>query len=71
MKQNHHFIVPKENFTLLKGEEDGKIIKYEFNTKQAKHTFCATCGVQSFYIPRSNQNGYGAFYLLHLKNKNY
>ncbi|KAG9339776.1 hypothetical protein JZ751_022442 [Albula glossodonta] len=25
----------------------------------AKHTFCKTCGVQSFYTPRSNPDGYG------------
>ncbi|XP_063884280.1 centromere protein V-like [Scylla paramamosain] len=32
---------------------------YTFNTQNAKHTFCSTCGVQAFYIPRSNPNGYG------------
>lgn len=25
----------------------------------AKHTFCKTCGVQSFYTPRSNPDGVG------------
>ena len=59
MKQNHHFIVPKEKFELLSGEGIGKLTTYTFHTKQAKHTFCSKCGVQSFYIPRSNQNGYG------------
>lgn len=32
---------------------------YTFNTRAAKHTFCKTCGVQSFYTPRSNPDGYG------------
>ncbi|TNN82712.1 Centromere protein V [Liparis tanakae] len=32
---------------------------YTFNTQVAKHTFCQTCGVQSFYTPRSNPDGYG------------
>lgn len=32
---------------------------YTFNTHAAKHTFCKTCGVQSFYTPRSNPDGYG------------
>lgn len=49
-KQNKHFIVPKSKFTLLQGEE--YLTTYTFNTHQAKHTFCKTCGVQSFYTPR-------------------
>ncbi|KAA0717336.1 Centromere protein V [Triplophysa tibetana] len=32
---------------------------YTFNTHMAKHTFCKTCGVQSFYTPRSNPDGFG------------
>lgn len=59
MKQNHHFIVPKEKFELLSGDRIGELTTYTFHTRQAKHTFCSKCGVQSFYIPRSNQNGYG------------
>ena len=57
MKQNHHFIIPKSNFKLIKGEEC--LVTYTFNTHKAKHMFCSVCGVQSFYIPRSNQDGYG------------
>lgn len=34
---------------------------YTFNTHMAKHTFCKTCGVQSFYTPRSNPDGFGEF----------
>ena len=49
-KQNKHFIVPKSKFTLLQGEQ--YLTTYTFNTHQAKHTFCKTCGVQSFYTPR-------------------
>ncbi|KAH9525546.1 hypothetical protein Btru_001676 [Bulinus truncatus] len=56
-KQNFHFIVPKSNFTLLQGEDS--ITTYTFNKKLAKHTFCKICGVQSFYTPRSNQDGIG------------
>jgi len=56
-KQNRHFIVPKSRFKLLKGEES--LTTYAFNTKQAKHMFCKICGVQSFYQPRSNPDGYG------------
>uniref|UniRef100_A0A8C7ZX14 Centromere protein V n=1 Tax=Oryzias sinensis TaxID=183150 RepID=A0A8C7ZX14_9TELE len=56
-KQNHHFIVPKNNFKLLQGKEN--LTTYTFNTHAAKHTFCKNCGVQSFYTPRSNPDGYG------------
>lgn len=56
-KQNRHFIVPKEQFTLLQGGEN--LTTYTFNTRAAKHTFCKTCGVQSFYTPRSSPDGYG------------
>ncbi|KAH3886540.1 hypothetical protein DPMN_010551 [Dreissena polymorpha] len=56
-KQNHHFIVPSAKFTLLKGVDN--ITVYTFNTHQAKHTFCKTCGVQCFYTPRSNPDGVG------------
>ena len=59
MKQNYHFIVPKSHFKLVKGED--KLTTYTFNTHQAKHTFCSICGVQSFYTPRSNQDGYGNY----------
>ncbi|KAK3102431.1 hypothetical protein FSP39_011339 [Pinctada imbricata] len=57
IKKNDHFIVPKSRFKLLKGEEHLTI--YTFNTGKAQHTFCKVCGVQSFYTPRSNQDGYG------------
>uniref|UniRef100_A0A671YGY6 Centromere protein V n=2 Tax=Sparus aurata TaxID=8175 RepID=A0A671YGY6_SPAAU len=56
-KQNRHFIVPKNAFTLLQGSDN--LTTYTFNTHVAKHTFCKICGVQSFYTPRSNPDGYG------------
>ncbi|XP_045624607.1 centromere protein V isoform X2 [Procambarus clarkii] len=56
-KQNKHFIVPSSCFKLLQGHDS--LTTYTFNTHTAKHTFCSTCGVQSFYIPRSNPDGYG------------
>jgi hypothetical protein len=30
---------------------------YTFNTGIAQHTFCKSCGIKSFYIPRSNPDG--------------
>ena len=56
-KQNVHFIVSNNKFKLLRGEDS--LTTYTYNTHQAKHMFCKICGVQSFYIPRSNPNGVG------------
>lgn len=51
-----HLIVPKSRFQLLKGEN--AITTYSFDTGEAKHLFCKHCGIKSFYIPRSNPDGY-------------
>ena len=50
-----HLIVPKNRFTLLKGEDS--LSTYRFGTGVAQHHFCSNCGVKSFYIPRSNPDG--------------
>ena len=36
--------------------------EYRFGTNTARHRFCATCGVQAFYIPRSNPDGVADLY---------
>lgn len=51
MKKNYHFIVPSVNFKLESGSDEYLSV-YQFNSKVAKHTFCAVCGVQAFYHPR-------------------
>ncbi|KAJ1991133.1 hypothetical protein GGI25_003577 [Coemansia spiralis] len=51
-----HIIVPRSRFTLLSGKDN--ITTYTFNTHIAQHYFCKTCGVESFYVPRSNPDGY-------------
>jgi hypothetical protein len=51
-----HLIVPAADFKLLSGAE--RLATYTFNTGVAKHLFCKTCGVKSFYVPRSNPDGY-------------
>lgn len=51
-----HLIVPRGDFTLLSGAE--QITTYSFNTGLAKHLFCRVCGIKSFYVPRSNPDGY-------------
>ncbi len=50
-----HLIVPMSKFKLLQGEDN--LTTYTFNTGVAQHKFCKTCGIKSFYIPRSNPDG--------------
>lgn len=51
-----HLIVAKSAFTLISGEE--QLGCYTFNTGKARHYFCTNCGIKSFYVPRSNPDGY-------------
>lgn len=51
-----HLIVPASRFRLLAGSD--MLTEYTFNTHTAKHLFCSRCGVKSFYVPRSNPDGY-------------
>ncbi|MEO1642653.1 MAG: GFA family protein [Pseudomonadota bacterium] len=60
MSGNIHVIVPAARFRLLQGAES--LSEYTFNTGAAKHLFCKICGVKSFYIPRSNPDGYAVTY---------
>lgn len=51
-----HVIVPGEDFSLLSGAH--RLQSYSFNTGVARHLFCQVCGIKSFYVPRSNPDGY-------------
>ena len=51
-----HLIVEKDQFRLSSGEDD--LETYTFDTHEAKHLFCKTCGIKSFYIPRSHPDGF-------------
>ena len=51
-----HLIVPRTRFRLLRGQD--ALTEYHFNTGSARHLFCSRCGVKSFYVPRSNPDGY-------------
>ncbi len=51
-----HLLVPKARFRLLSGAD--ALTTYTFNTGIARHLFCATCGIKSFYVPRSHPDGW-------------
>ena len=51
-----HIIVPHSAFTLLRGHQ--ALTSYRFATGAAEHLFCATCGVKSFYRPRSHPDAW-------------
>jgi hypothetical protein len=50
-----HLLVPRHAFVLLGGAD--QLATYTFNTGVARHLFCRTCGVKSFYVPRSHPDG--------------
>ena len=50
-----HLIVPADQFKLTSGKD--ALSEYTFNTGVARHYFCKTCGIKSFYVPRSNPDG--------------
>lgn len=47
-----HLMVPHADFRLL--TDDSALTSYRFGTGAANHLFCATCGIKSFYQPRSH-----------------
>ncbi len=51
-----HLIVPGSRFRLMSGAD--RLTTYTFNTGVAKHLFCSVCGIKSFYVPRSNPDGF-------------
>ncbi len=51
-----HLVVPASRFRLLSGQD--ALRTYTFGTGVAKHHFCVHCGIKSFYVPRSNPDGF-------------
>jgi hypothetical protein len=47
-----HIMVPHDDFELITGRD--ALSSYRFGTGAAEHLFCSTCGVKSFYQPRSH-----------------
>ena len=54
MKGYLHWIVPRERFRLVSPARMDELPVYRFGTGVAAHLFCPTCGVASFYVPRSD-----------------
>jgi hypothetical protein len=51
-----HLIVPHAQFELLSGQDN--LVSYRFGSGAAEHLFCRTCGIKSFYQPRSHPGGW-------------
>ncbi len=51
-----HLIVDKPDFVLERGAE--ALGDYRFGSGTAQHLFCRTCGIKSFYVPRSHPDCY-------------
>jgi hypothetical protein len=49
--------VPLSGVTIIKGHDALRL--YQFNTKTAKHFFCAHCGIYTHHQRRSNPDQYG------------
>ena len=56
MLQYDHLFIKHDLFKITAGKESLK--EYLFGTKSAKHFFCKTCGIKSFYQPRSHPDVY-------------
>lgn len=51
-----HLIVEKADFRLL--TDWAALTDYRFNSGTARHLFCSSCGIKSFYVPRSHPDAY-------------
>ncbi len=51
-----HVFATKDEFRITNGADN--LTDYRFNTGTARHLFCKTCGVKSFYVPRSHPDGW-------------
>lgn len=51
-----HLIVPHDRFELLSGQ--GSLQSYRFGSGAAEHLSCKTCGIKSFYQPRSHPDAW-------------
>ena len=50
-------LIPKDSIKIIKGQDN--ISTYKFNTMQAEHFFCSTCGIYTHHNRRTDPNGVG------------
>ena len=55
-----HLIVPHSRFELLSGQDS--LLSYRFGSGAAEHLFCRTCGIKSFYQPRSHPDAWSVHF---------
>ena len=55
-----HLVVPHSDFALL--SEADNLTSYRFGTGAAEHLFCRTCGIKSFYQPRSHPEAWSVHF---------
>lgn len=55
-----HLIVPHDRFELLNGNDN--LVSYRFGSGAAEHLFCRTCGIKSFYQPRSHPDAWSVHF---------
>ena len=51
-----HVFIPDGDLRFLSGED--QLTEYRFNTGQAVHMFCKTCGIKPLYRPRSHPDAW-------------
>lgn len=51
-----HVFVPKPDLRFISGRD--QLTEYRFNTGQAVHMFCQTCGIKPLYQPRSHPDAW-------------
>jgi len=57
---HQHLFIPHGDFKLLTNAS--ALTSYKFATGQAEHLFCKTCGVKSYYQPKSHPDDYSVNY---------
>lgn len=55
-----HLFIPHRDFTLM--TDATQITSYRFGSQEAEHLFCRTCGIKSYYQPKSHPDCWSVNY---------